>query len=226
MKRFYTAVEVTAENGILLDRRPVRTPAKAQLILPNPILAAAVAEEWRAQGDDIDPHSMPLTGLANAAIDRVAPDTTLFASGLSAYGESELLCYRAAEPPTLVERQNAVWNPLLEWAQTRFGISFTVVTGIIHQPQPSKTLARLSVAMAAHDSFQLAALSPIVTIGGSLVLALAVAEGALTPESAFDAAHLDELWQEEMWGADHFALLSRAAHRTDFLAACTFFELT
>lgn len=225
MKRFYTAVEVTAENGILLDSRPVRTPAKALLILPNNALAEAVAGEWRAQKDDIDPHAMPFTGLANAAIDRVAPDRAAFASGLSAYGESELLCYRAAEPPPLVDRQNIVWNTLLDWARSRFDVNFTLVTGIMHQPQPPETLARLSPAMAAHDPFQLAALSPIVTISGSLVIALALAEGVMTPEAAFDAAHLDELWQEEMWGADYFALQSRAAHRTDFLAACRFFEL-
>ena len=225
MKRFYKAVGVTAENGILLDSRPVRTPAKALLILPNNALAKAVAGEWCAQKDDIDPHAMPFTGLANAAIDRVAPDRASFASGLSAYGENELLCYRAAEPPPLVERQNIVWNPLLDWAQSRFDVNFTLVTGIMHQPQPPETLARLSTAMTTHDPFQLAALSPMVTIGGSLVLALAVADGALTPEAAFDAAHLDELWQEEMWGADYFALQTRAAHRTDFLAACRFFEL-
>jgi chaperone required for assembly of F1-ATPase len=225
MKRFYKAVSVTDDRGILLDARPVRTPAKALLTVPTSVLAEAVAEEWRAQGDDINPFAMPLTGLANAAIDRVAPDQLNFAKGISVYGESELLCYRAAEPPALVARHETIWDPLLDWARTRFDVGFTLVTGIMHKPQPPETLIRLAQAVAARGSFELAALSPLTTISGSLVIALALIEGQLDAEAAFDAAHLDELWQAEQWGEDDFALEARAVHRADFLAAARFFDL-
>lgn len=225
MKRFYKAVVVTPERGIALDGRPVRTPGKLPLILPNAGLAEAVAAEWHAQGDDIFPQSMPLTGLANAAIERVAPDETGFAIELAVYAESELLCYRADAPPELVARQVVVWDPILEWARCRYDVSFTLVTGIMHHPQPSETLTRLRAAICNNGPFELAALSPIVTISGSLVIALAVAEDAITPEAAFDAAHLDELWQAEQWGEDDFALDQRAAHFNDFLAACDFLRL-
>ena len=225
MKRFYKLVTVTPELGIELDERPVKTPGKLPLRLPNPQLADAVAAEWRAQGDSIVPQSMPLTGLANAAIERVAGDVRAFADGLSAYAETELLCYRADAPPELVMRQQTVWDPVLEWAQRRYDVSFTLVTGIIHRPQPPRSLARLKAAIGAYGSFELAALSPIVTISGSLIIALAVAEAAVTPDSAFDVAHLDELWQAEKWGEDDFALDARAVHRADFLAACDFLRL-
>ncbi len=225
MKRFYKDVAVTPELGIVLDGRPVKTPGKIPLILPNARLAEAVASEWRAQGDAIVPQSMPLTGLANAAIERIAPDAVVFAAGLTAYAESELLCYRADAPPELVARQEAVWDPVLEWARRRYDVSFTLVTGIMHQPQPDQTLSRLRAAISAYDAFELAALSPIVSISGSLVMALAVAEAAIVPDAAFNAAHLDELWQAEQWGEDDFALDARAAHCFDFLAACNFLRL-
>jgi chaperone required for assembly of F1-ATPase len=222
VKRFYKSVSVTDENGIMLDARPVRTPAKALLTLPNSALAEAVAQEWRAQGDVVNPHMMPLTGLANAAIDRITPD---FAAGLSAYAQSELLCYRADKPPELIARQDAVWNPILDWARTRYDVSFTQVTGIMHQSQPEATLSRLHGAVAARKPFELAALSPLVTISGSLVVALAVLERQLDPEAAFAAAHLDELWQAELWGEDDFALEARAVHHRDFGSAAHFLRL-
>jgi chaperone required for assembly of F1-ATPase len=222
VKRFYKQVSITPERGIMLDARSVKTPAKQPLLLPNDALAEAVAAEWRAQETDIKPHLMPITGLANAAIDRMSP---AFTAGLAAYGESELLCYRAADPPELVAREAEVWGSILEWAQSRYDVAFTKVTGIMHQPQPAETLKRLAAALSAYGPFHIAALSPIVTISGSLVIALAVAEHRLEPDAAFDAALLDELWQAEKWGEDDFALEARAAHRTDFLAACRFLRL-
>lgn len=225
MKRFYKAVDVTPERGITLDGRPIRTPGRLALVLPGEALAEAVAEEWRGQGDEIQPHTMPLTGLANAAIERVSPDTASFARGLAVYGESELLCYRADSPPDLVARQSEEWDPILDWARSRYDASFVLVSGIMHQPQPSETLARLAEAVAARDAFELAALSPIVTISGSLVIALAILDDAITPETAFDKAHLDELWQAEQWGEDDLALDARAARRSDFLSACRFLDL-
>ena len=225
MKRFYKTVVVTAERGILLNARPVKTPGKLPLILPNAALAEAVAEEWRAQDKDILPHTMPLTGLANSAIERVSPDHLAFAAGLAVYAESELLCYRADKPPELIARQGDVWGPLLAWARARYDVSFTLVEGIMHQPQPPETLARLRDAVAARSAWELAPLSPIITIAGSLVIALAVLERHIELDAAFDAAHLDELWQAEQWGEDWMAEETRAAHRSDFVAACRFLRL-
>jgi chaperone required for assembly of F1-ATPase len=225
MKRFYKEVAITSEGGILLDGRPVRTPARAPLILPNSQLAEAVAAEWREQGEEIDPRSMPFTGLSNAAIDRVAPDPLAFGDGLARYAETELLCYRAADPPELVSRQDAAWNPILDWAQQRYDVHFMLVTGIMHQPQSEGMQKRLAEAVAALEPFALAAFNPLVTISGSLVIPLAYAEGHLEADAAFDAAHLDELWQEEQWGADDLALTARNVRRADFLAAAQFLKL-
>jgi chaperone required for assembly of F1-ATPase len=225
MKRFYTHVDVSPERGIMLDKRPVKTPAKAPFILPNDALASAVADEWRAQGSDIDPLSMPMTGLANAAIDHVTANPADFGVALSRYAETELLCYRAEDPPALIDRQNTVWNPILDWARIRFDIDFTLVSGIMHQPQPPNTLTRLTTALGALPPFVLAAFNPLITISGSLVIALAIYDRAIDGETAFTAAHLDELWQAELWGEDDFALEARAVHRRDFLNAARFLDL-
>ncbi len=225
MKRFYKTVTVTPEYGISLDTRPAKTPAKSALILPNEALAEAVAQEWRDQKEDVNPFSMPLTGLANAAIDRVMADQAGFAAGIVTYGETELLCYRAGDPPELVARQNAVWDPVLDWATVRYGVTFTRVTGIMHQPQPAQTLDRLAATVVEQNAWALAPLSPLVTISGSLLIPLAMLDDAMPAEAAFDAAHLDELWQAEQWGEDDFALEARAAHRRDFLAAAHFLDL-
>lgn len=224
MKRFWTDVAV-ADRGVLLDGKPVRTPAKAVLILPTDALADAVAAEWRAVDKDIDPRAMPLTGLANAAIDRVAPIRAAFAADLAKYGESDVLCYRADLPAELAARQDAVWTPMLDWARARYDVGFTLVTGIIHNAQPPETVARLSAALGARDAWTLAALSPLVTISGSLVTALMLTEGAIEPDAAFDATHLDELWQAELWGEDWMATDARAARRADFTAAAFFLSL-
>ena len=222
MKRFYKDVAVTPDRGITLDGRAVRTPARALLTLPNDVLAEAAAEEWRAQGEEIDPRSMAMTGLANAAIDRVAPHPAAFAAPLAAYAESELLCYRAEEPPELAARQDAIWGPILAWARTRYDVGFILVAGIMHQPQPAQTLSRLAEAVAARSIWELAALNPMVSISGSLMIPLAVLEGALEPDAAFAAAHLDEIWQAELWGEDDWALDARAVREQDFLNACQF----
>ena len=228
MKRFYKEAAAVAANqgwSIELDGRPIKTPARQPLAAPTRGLAEAIADEWRAQGDSIDPRSMPLTGLANAAIDRVAPDPAAFARDLARYGEGDLLCYRADHPADLVARQAESWDRLLGWARGRYDVTFEIVTGIIHRPQPPATVARLAEAVAARDAFALAGLSPLVTIGGSLVIALALAEGAIEAEPAFDAAHLDELFQAEQWGEDALALEAREARRRDFNAAARFLSL-
>jgi chaperone required for assembly of F1-ATPase len=224
VRRFYKDVAVV-DGAILLDGRPVKTPARASLTLPTPALAEAVAGEWRMQGEDVDPRTMPLTGLSNAAIDRVAPDPAAFARPLADYAESDLLCYRAEAPAELVVRQAEAWDPLLDWARTRFDIAFVVTTGIVHASQPPATIARLSEALLARDAFALAAMSPLVTIGGSLVAALALAEDAIDADRAFDLTHLDELWQAERWGEDRLALEARASRRRDFMAAAELLDL-
>ncbi|HMI17972.1 MAG TPA: ATP12 family protein [Sphingomonas sp.] len=225
MRRFYKEVAIV-DGAILLDGRPVRTPARASLALPTAALAEAVAQEWRMQGEEIDPRTMPLTGLSNAAIDRVAPDPAAFARPLADYAESDLLCYRAEAPAELIARQSEAWDPLLDWARTRFDIAFVVTTGIVHMAQPPATVARLSEALLARDAFALAAMSPLVTIGGSLVTALALAEDAIDADRAFDVTHLDELWQAERWGEDKLALEARASRRRDFMAAAELLDLS
>ncbi len=218
MKRFWKHVAVDAERGIRLDDRPLRTPGRVPLVLPTAALAEAVADEWRsvAEGAEIDPRAMPLTGLGNAAIDRVGADPALFAAGLAHYGESDLLCYRADSPADLVARQAAAWDPLLDWARARYDVHIEVATGILHRAQPALTLARLTDAIAVRDAFTLAALSPVVTIGGSLIAALALVERAASAEQVWDAVTLDEEYQAERWGRDPLAEAGIAARRRDF----------
>lgn len=225
MKRFWKEVTVEPGNGIALDERPVRTPGRTALALPTLALAEAIAEEWRAVGETLDPRAMPLTGLANAAIDRIAPDPAAFAAGLAAYGESDLLYYRADDPAPLVERQTAAWDPLLDWARRRYDVHFEPVAGVMHRAQPEATVARLGEAVAALDAFRLAGLSPVVTISGSLVAALALVEGAATADSVWRAAHVDEDWQAELWGEDVLATQARAARRAEFDAGVRFLGL-
>ena len=227
MKRFWTAVVVTGEGpfGIALDGRPVRTPARAVLDLPRRGLAEAIAGEWAAQEVRVDPATMPLTGLANAAIDRVSPDPARFAEALARYGESDLLCYRAEEPDLLVERQAAAWDPLLQWARRRLDVDFAIAAGVMHVAQPEATVRRLAQEVAALDPWRLAALSPLVTIGGSLVAGLAVIEDAVSAEQGWTAVSLDEAWQIEKWGHDVAAVAALEARRRDFLAAARFVDL-
>ena len=153
-------------------------------------------------GETIDPRAMPLTGLANAAIDAWRPTREAFAAGLARYAESDLTCYRAEGPATLVERQAESWDALLGWARRRYDVDFATCTGVMHVAQPAETLRKLGHAVAALDPFQLAGLSPLVTIGGSLVAALAVLEEMMPAEEAWEAVSLDERWQLEQWGDD------------------------
>ena len=169
MKRFWKEVAVDAVahgHAIALDGRRVRTPARAELVVASPALAEAIAGEWRECGATVDPRTMPLTGLANAAIDRVGVDCGRFAAELARFGEGDLLCYRADHPARLVALQAATWDPLLDWARGRFECDFTVTDGIIHRAQPPATVKRLAAATAAMGAFTLAGLAPLVTIGG------------------------------------------------------------
>ena len=228
MKRFWKEVTVEPEGerwGIRLDGRPVRTPARAPLVVPTEPLAEAIAEEWRSVGESIDPRAMPLTGLANASIDRVAPEREAFAEGLARYAEADLACYRAEGPTELRTRQERSWDKLLAWARRRYDVDFTTTCGLMHVEQPGATVERLSHAVAALDPFQLAGLSPLVTVGGSLLAALAVLEQAITPQEAWNAVSIDEQWQLEQWGGDTEAEVALENRRRDFLAAARFLEL-
>ena len=228
LKRFWKTAQVAAEdNGwsVLLDRRPLRTPARALLMVPTQPLADAIAEEWNAVGETVDPRAMQLTGLANAAIDRVAPDPAAFARNLALYGESDLTCYRAEGPDPLVKRQCEAWDSLLAWARRRYDVDFATTVGVIHVSQPEATVRRLAHAVTALDAFHLAALSPLVTVGGSLVAGLAVVEGAVSPEEAWDYVSVDDRWQLEQWGSDSEAELALENRRQDFMAAARFLQL-
>ena len=228
MKRFWTDVSVGQETGgwsIAIDGRPVRTPARASLVVPNKALAEAIAGEWRDVEGEIDPRAMPLTGLANAAIDRVAPDKGSFATGLARYAEADLVCYRADNPKEVVERQAESWDSLLAWARRRFDVDFVTTSGVAHVGQPPATVERLAHAVASLDAFRLAGLSPLVTIGGSLIAALAVLEKAITPDEAWQAVSLDERWQLEQWGGDAEAEAALDNRRRDFMAAARFLGL-
>ena len=228
MKRFWKAADVVERDGgwgVELDGKPLRTPAREPLTVPTRALAEAVADEWNGVEEKIDPRGLPLTGLANAAIDRVAPDKQAFAAGLARYAEADLACYRAENPPGLVERQAEYWDPLLGWGQRRFDVDFKTTNGIVHVAQPQATVDRLAHAVSTLDPFRLAGLSPLVTIGGSLLAALGVLEGAFTPEQAWEAVSVDDRWQLEHWGSDAEAEAALASRRWDFLAAARYLEL-
>jgi chaperone required for assembly of F1-ATPase len=227
MKRFWKLVFIEPSSGgyaIRLDSRLLKTPMRAELVLPNMAIAEAVRAEWEAVGDDIDPIMMPITGLSNAAIDRIAADREGFIGAIAAYGESDLFCYRAEEPDILVQRQAEIWDRHLHWAQARYDVHFVVVTGIMHQPQPPATLARLKFAVAELDNWQLAAASKMVPITGSLIAFLALISGEVTAAELWPDLVLDELWQEEKWGADDFALKNRRDRQADYMAAARFLE--
>ena len=229
MKRFWKqAAAAQDESGqwrIELDGRPVRTPARSLLLLPGPALAEEIAAEWNAAGETVDPRAMPLTGLANAAIDHVVPDPAAFAAGLARYAASDLLCYRADSPDKLIEAQAQAWDPLLQWARRRFDVDFRVTHGVAPVDQPQATLDRLGAAVHALDPFRLAAMSPLVTVGGSLVAALALLEGAVATDEAWEAVSLDERWQLEQWGSDDEAEKALAAREADFRAGARLIRL-
>lgn len=202
MKRFYKDVTVSdAPYQILLDGRVVKTPMKVALALPNRALAEAVAAEWRGQGEELDPDTMPLTKFANTAIDRVGAMRADVVDQILAYA-NDLLCYRASAPKELVARQAAEWDPLLAWAKERYGAELTVQTGIVHFNHSDEAYAALRQAVEAFDPFLLAALHTTASILGSLVLALALADGRIDAETAYALSTLDERYQVEHWGTD------------------------
>lgn len=228
-KRFWKEARALPAAGggweVRLDDRPLRTPAKAPLTVPTEALARAIAAEWQAQGEEIDPAAMPMTRAANTAIDRVRPQRAAVERELGGYGETDLTCYRAGSPQGLVARQAAAWDPLLDWAHGRFGARLIPVEGIIHQPQDARALAALAEALAGLDEFRLAALHELVTLSGSLVIGLAAAERILAPEELWQRSRVDEEWQIAQWGRDEEAEAAAALKRAAFLAAAEFCRL-
>lgn len=225
-RRVWTVVTVESRAGghaVLLDNRPLHTPARAVLLLPRRALAEAVAAEWAGQGERVDPATLPLTRLANTATDQVSRNMPAVAEGIAAYGASDLLCYRAAHPQALAERQAATWDPPLAWLRARHGAPLVCAAGVMYVAQPPESLARIAAAVAAVGEtlgpLGLVALSELVTLSGSAVLGLAVAEGSIEPGTAWAASRIDETWQAEQWGEDAEAAEQAAGREDAFLRA-------
>ena len=234
-KRFYKSAQA-GEGGddgflVLLDGKPVRTPARNPLAAPTRTLAQAIAREWDAQVAIVDPTTMPLTRLANAIIDGVGERHAAVAAEIVQYLGSDLLCYRADVPEGLVAQQSQVWDPVLAWARDDLGARFVLAEGVVHVAQPREAIeaARRVIPADANDVkeiWRLGALSSIVTLTGSALLALALSEDAIEPEAAWAAAHVDEDWQMSQWGRDEMALARRAYRRGEFDAAVSVLQLT
>lgn len=228
-KRFWRDVSVSeAEGGyaVLLDARRVLTPGKIPLTLPSRAMAQAVAAEWAAQDGEIAPLTMPFTRAANAAIERVAPQRAEVAAMLAAYAETDLICHRAAAPRALADRQAEAWDPLLAWADATLGAPLIATVGVLPVAQPEPSLAKLAQQVAALDAFRLTGLHDLVTISGSLIVALATAAGRLSPDAAWVMSRIDEDWQIAQWGEDEEAATVAAHKRTDFLRAAQFWAMS
>jgi chaperone required for assembly of F1-ATPase len=228
-RRFWTEAEAApaADGGweVLLDGRPVRTPAKARLLLPAGALAEAIAAEWAAQDREIVPATMPLTRAANAAIDKVRPQRASVVAMLAAYGETDLLCHRAEAPAELVRRQAGAWDPLLAWCADALGARLVPTVGVMPEPQPAASLAALRAALEALDDFELTAAHDLICLPGSIVVGLAAVRGHGDIEALWQASRIDETWQQELWGEDEEAAEAARRRHADFLAAARFLAL-
>lgn len=226
-KRFYKDVAVAEQDAgfaILLDGRPVRTPAKQILAVPTKPLADLLSAEWQAQAEVIDPATMPVTRLVNTALDGVATDTQAVFDDIVRFSSTDLLCYRADQPELLVQRQAERWDPVLDWAAGDLGARFLLIEGVIHHEQPRDAIAAFDVTLRRHNSaLALAALHTMTTLTGSAILALAFAERHLTMDEAWSLAHLDEDWTIEHWGSDEEAEERRAKRFEDFKASADVF---
>lgn len=231
MKKFYKSVAVEAREGgyaVLLDGKPIRTPAGKPMLSPTAALAEGIAAEWRGQGERLNPATMPLTQLLNTALDRMAEGEVRKAAvaEICGYAETDLVCFRAPHPPALAERQRAAWQPLLDWLAERHGAALAVTDSLAAPAHAPESLARIAEAVGAQGALRLAALHHATGALGSAVIALALADGRLDAEAAFAAAHLDELHQMEEWGEDAEAAERLARIRADVAAAAAFLRLS
>ncbi|MEP3225911.1 MAG: ATP12 family protein [Parasphingorhabdus sp.] len=229
MKRFYAQaawVAAGSSYAVQLDGRAIKTPARNPLQLPTEKLADAIAREWAAQAEDIDPTTMPLTALAQGALDQVAQERSRIISRIAAFADSDMLYYRGDEnQAALVAHQAEKWDPLLDWARARYDISFQLTYGIMHQSQAPQTIARLTEAVEAQDDFTIAAMLSLVGLAGSLVAILGLVEQVFDVETLWPVMNLEELWQEEQWGRDDLAVETRARKQAEFAAAVHFLTL-
>ena len=222
MKRFYKVVECEAVEGgyqISLDSRPVRTPMKSLLIVPERALADAVVQEWRDQGEEIEPVSMPLTGLLNVAIDYVEPRRSEVVADLASYAESELLCYRADEQEELCSLQDERWQPLLDWADDTLSIGLSITHGVLPISQPAGVKKTVGAIVERMAPLALTGLLKLVPALGSIVLGLAMFHGRISAEAAYDLSVLEDVWQEGQWGPDSEAIERRSKVKADVVNA-------
>lgn len=227
-KRFWTAAAVVPQDGgftVHLDNRPVKTPAKQPLLLPTEALAALIAAEWDAQTGLVNPETMPVTRMANSAIDKVVPQYDEVATLLTAYGETDHLCYRATHPAKLIARQAEAWDPLLLWATKALQAPLRTTAGIVHVAQDPEVMQHLHQRVLGLGNFRLAAVHDLVSISGSLVLAFAVGHGHLTAAEGWRLSRIDEDWQIELWGEDEDAAAASALKREAFHLASQFYSL-
>ena len=228
MKRFYKqagVVPAAGGHGVALDGRIVKTPGKRDLIVPGLALAKAMGAEWEAQQGEIRRETMPLTRLAGATIDRSAAEREAVVQQVAHYAGTDLVCYRAKHPPALSARQQAAWQPLIDWARERYDAPLAVTTGVIPTSQPATSLAAFAAVVAAHEDYALTTLHAATAACGSLVIALALLEGRLDAGEAFAASQLDESFQIEAWGEDGEQSRRRAALAAEIAAAAQFMSL-
>lgn len=226
-KRFYTDATVEAEGAgfsVRLDGRPVRTPGRHLLALPTAAMAEAVAAEWRAQEQKIDPRTMPWTRSANTALDKVSAQRTEIMAHLAGYADTDLLFYRGEAPEALVARQSTLWDPILRWAEERYDARFRVVAGVMPVEQDNESVTRLGLEMEPMSDFQLTGFHDLVTLSGSFLIALATVEGQEASEALWRASRADEDWQAEVWGLDVGAAEAADLKREAFLHAFEFYR--
>lgn len=228
-RRFWSEASVDrAASGagfvVRLDARQVNTPGKQPLVVPSRALAEAIAAEWQAQEEVIDPRAMPFTRMANSALEKVTPQRAEVAAMLAGYGDSDLTCYRADTPEGLVARQATAWDPLLDWAEANFGARLIPLEGVMYQAQPEAALAALAAPVMAMDPFELTGFHDLVALSGSLVVGLAARAGHLPIDDLWARSRVDEIWQIEQWGADDEAAEVAAAKADDFRRAAEFLQ--
>lgn len=218
LKRFWKVVDVVQGDGgwaVALDGRTPKTPAHAPLRLPTEAAARLVADEWAAQGEFLDPATMPATRLASTAIDRVAQAREAVADEIAAFAGSDLVCYPAEAPSSLVDRQARTWSPWRAWAATELGVHLEAAEGLLHRPQDPAAVARIRELALRLDDFALTGLAMATPLLGSAVLAFALQRAADRADALFDASRLDEAFQEERWGVDAENAARTAARREE-----------